>query len=152
MARPTRDVRRRTFSVAGFSAGDWIILAATVLLFIALIVNWWTGQGSLNSVRYSQVYFVIMLVLILFTIVLVGYPMLESEARLRPLPFASPPIVILIGFVMFLATIFELGRYEGVAQTTVSPGFGIYLALICSCVYLVGALIKWGSRERRVVQ
>jgi len=150
MARPTRDVRRRALNVAHLDAGDWLILFASVLLFIALIVNWWVRGGSVNSAWRSEVYFVVMLLMILATIVLVAYPMLEAEMGTRPLPFATPPILILIGLVIFLSTLYELGRYEGVAQPTISPGFGVFLALICSALYLVGALIKWGSRERRL--
>lgn len=151
MARPTRDVRRRTFNIGQLGSGDWVLFAATFALFIALIVNWWTGgSGAVNSVRFSEIYFVAMLILILATIALITYPVIQSEVNLRPLPFATPPIMILIGLIIFCATVYECGRYQGVAQTTVSPGFGIYLALICAVVYLVGALIKWGSRERGV--
>jgi magnesium-transporting ATPase (P-type) len=150
MARPTRDVRRSTLNVARLESGDWIILGSSVLLFIALIVNWWVSGGSFNSVHWSKLYFLGMLILILATIVLTAYPMLEAESGFRPLPFAIPPVFLLIGFIMFLATIYEFGRYQGVQQPTVSPGFGLYLALVCCTLYLVGALIKWGSRERRI--
>ena len=150
MARPTRDARRRSINVGNLNAGDWVILAACFLLFVALIGGWWTNPGGVNSVRFSQLYFVAMLVLILATIVLIIYPLLQAEAGLRPLPLATPPILIVIGFLILLGTVYELGRYRGIAQTTVSPGFGIYFALICSVIYLIGALAKWGSRERRI--
>ena len=51
VACPTRDVRRRTFNIGRLGSGDWVIFAATFALFIALIVNWWTGgAGAVNSV------------------------------------------------------------------------------------------------------
>jgi hypothetical protein len=150
MARPTRDARRRTLNIARIESGDWIVLGASVILFIALINNWWVGNGNLNSVHYSELYFVLMLLLILLTVFLVAYPMLQAEAGLSRLPFALPPIFLLIGLAMIFATVYEFGRYQGVVQPTVSPGFGLYLALVCCVIYLVGGLVKWGSRERRI--
>ena len=150
MARPTRDTRRRALSVADLTSGDWIMLGASLLLFIALIANWWDGTAPENSVWRSGIYFIIMLILILATIALAIYPLLQSEMKLPELPVATPPVFIAIGFVIFLYTLYELGRFQGVAQPTVSAGFGIYLALICGLLYLVGALVKWGGRERRL--
>lgn len=150
VARPTRDSRRRALNVAQIGSGDWIMLGASLLLFIALIANWWVGAGGENAAWKSGAYFVLMLILILATIVLAIYPSLQTEMKLPTLPFASPPVFILLGFVIFLTTLYELGRFTGVAQSTVSPGFGIYLALICALLYLVGALVKWGNRERRL--
>jgi len=148
MARPTRETRRRALNVGDLGSGDWIMLGACLLLFIALIANWWDGDAPENAVWKSGIYFTIMLILILLTVVLALYPLLRTEVKLPDLPVATPPVFILIGFVIFLFTLFELGRFEGVHQLDVSPGFGLYLALICGAIYLVGALVKWGSRER----
>ena len=150
MARPTRDMRRPTINVGDLNSGDWIVLGASLLLFIAIIANWWVSGGSDNAAWKSGIYFILMLLMILATIFLAFYPTVRSEFNLPQLPWATPPLFILIGFIIFLATLYELGRYTGVAQATVSPGFGIYLALICSLLYLMGALVKWGSRERRL--
>jgi hypothetical protein len=150
MARPTRDARRRLISVGSLDSGDWIMLGASLLLFIALIANWWDGDASENAVWHSGIYFAVMLIMILATVILALYPSLQSEMSLRNLPVALPPLFILIGFVIFLGTLYELGRFTGVAQSDVSPGFGIYLALICSVIYLIGSLVKWGNRERRL--
>jgi len=152
MARPTRDTRRRLVNAGELGSGDWIMLGSSLLLFIALIAGWWVSGGNDNAAWQSGWYFVFMLILILITIVLVAYPAFQSEARLPALPFNTPPVFILIGFVMFLMTFYELGRYQGVLQSTISPGFGIYLALISSALYLVGAMVKWGNRERRLVK
>jgi len=150
MGRPTRDIRRRALNVGDLNSGDWIMLGASTLLFIALIANWWVAGDSVNAAWRSGLYFILMLLVILATVVLAMWPLLRMESRLPALPFATPPVFIMIGFIIFLATIYELGRYTGVLHTTVSPGFGIYLAMICSVIYLIGALVKWGSRERRL--
>lgn len=150
VARPTRDMKRSAINVSDLGSGDWIVLGASILLFIALIGNWWVGGGSLNAAWRSQIYFFVMLLLILGTIGLVMYPLLLPESGSSTPKFALAPVFIAIGFVIFLATLYELGRYTGIAQPTVSPGFGIYLALISSLLYLMGALVKWGSRERRL--
>lgn len=150
MARPTRDVRRRSVGLGHLAAGDFIVLLVSLLLFFALIINWWVSNASLNAVKYSQLYFVIVLILILATVGLVMYPILESEANLRPLPFATPTILLAIGFLILLMTTYELGRYEGVGLGNVGPGFGLWLAFVCSWLYLLGALVKWGSRQRRL--
>ncbi len=131
-------------------AGDFGILIASVLLFVALIPNWWASGQSFNAVKYSVVYFVIVLVLILVTIGLILYPLMESEAGIRALPFATPPLFLSIGFLLLLITTFELGRYDGVGSAF-RAGFGLWLAEICCVVYLIAGLVKWGSRERRLL-
>lgn len=150
MGRRTREPRRAALNIAELNAGDFVMLAACGVLFLALILNWWVGGDTDNAVWKSSGYFILMLLLILATVVLAIYPLLQSESSLPRLPFATPPMFIAIGFVIFLSTLYEFGRYTGVLQHTVSPGFGIYLALVCGLLYLVGALIKWGSRERRI--
>lgn len=148
MARPTRDVRPTALNVANLNAGDGIMLVVVVLLFVALVFNWWVSGQGVNAVKFSELYFVVVLILILVTIGLIVYPMIQSEAGIRPLPFATPPVLLLVGFVILLTTTYELGRYDAVGTTTVSAGFGLWLAFVCSWLYLVGALIKWSSRER----
>lgn len=150
MARPTREARRRS-TADQISAGDYIVLVMSAVLFVALLPNWWVHGANINSLKFSQLYFVIMLVLILITLGLLVYPILQSEAHLRPLPFATPPVFLLIGFLMLLGTVYELGRYQGVVPSSVTPGFGLILALIGTIVYLGGAIIKWGSRQRQLV-
>lgn len=149
MARPTRDVRRRSLNIGNLSAGDYVLLVVSFVLFLALILNWWVSGASVNAVKFSQFYFVIVLILILVTLGLIVYPLLEAEANLRPLPFATAPLLLAIGFLLLLMTTYELGRYNGIGST-VNPGFGLWLAFVCSWLYLLGALIKWGSRQRQL--
>jgi magnesium-transporting ATPase (P-type) len=129
--------------------GDYLMLLVSILLFLALTLNIWIRNESVNSLEHSGWYFIIMLVLILLTLVLVVYPVLETELSLPPLPFATPPVLLATGFLILLTTTYELGRYNGVGAVTVSAGIGLWLAFICSIVYLLGALIKWAGRERR---
>ena len=41
---------------------------------------------------------------------------------------------------------YEFGKYACFQCQGVSRGFGIWLALISAVIYLVGAVIRWGSR------
>ncbi|HZT96692.1 MAG TPA: hypothetical protein VFB34_07625 [Chloroflexota bacterium] len=150
MGRPTRDVRRRSFDFSDLNAGDYVVLAATVVMFIALLGNWWVNGLAVNAAYHSQLYFVIELVLLLLTVVLVVYPLVHSELGLRPLPFATPPIMLAIGFLLLLTTTYELGRYTGVGVIGIGAGFGLWMAFVAAWVYLLGAVIKWGGRQRRL--
>lgn len=149
MARPTRDIRRRATNIGPLESGDWLLLGSSVLLFFAVVVNWWVSGGHVNAAKFSLAYFVVMLMLIIGTIGLICYPLFQAEASLPAIPLATPPLYLVIGVVMVVASIYELGRYEGVAQPTVSPGFGLYLAIVSSLLYALGALLKWASRQRR---
>lgn len=151
MARPTRDVRRRSLNLNRLGAGDYIMLLVCIVMFFALTLNIWVSNESVNSLEHSAWYFTVELVLLLLTLVLVVYPVLESELSLPALPFATPPILLATGFLILLTTTYELGRYDGVEQVNLSAGIGMWLAFICSIVYLIGAVIKWASRERRAV-
>jgi len=127
------------------------MLLVSIVMFFALTLNIWVRNESVNSLAHSGWYFVIMLILLLLTLVLVIYPVLETEMGLPPLPFATPPVLLATGFLILLTTTYELGRYDGVGAVTVSAGIGLWLTFICSIVYLLGALIKWAGRERRAV-
>ncbi len=125
------------------------MLLVSIVMFFALTLNIWVSNENVNSLAHSGWYFIIELILLLLTLVLVVYPVLESELSLPPLPFATPPVLLATGFLILLTTTYELGRYDGVGAVTVSAGIGLWLTFICSIVYLIGALIKWAGRERR---
>jgi hypothetical protein len=57
-----------------------------------------------------------------------------------------------LGAVLLLIFVYELGKYACFQCQGVSRGFGIWLALISSVIYLIGAVIRWGSRPTRQSQ
>lgn len=148
MARPTRVTRYRTLDLTRLTAGDFAILGASALLFLALFVNWWANGQNVNALEHSSLYVTVSLVLLLVTVVLVIYPTLEPEFDLPPLPFATPLVLLGIGLVVLIMAVFELGRYIGVDNVGITPGIGPWLAIIASAIYLLGATVKWGSRPR----
>jgi hypothetical protein len=54
-----------------------------------------------------------------------------------------------MGTILLLMYFFEYGKYSCITCQGVTHGFGIYVGLIASVVYIVGAVIKWGSRQTR---
>jgi magnesium-transporting ATPase (P-type) len=148
MSHLTRATRRHTIDLRQLALGDYIILVASVILFFALLLNWWASGQNVNAFQHSWLYAVITLVFLLITIVLVTYPLFQPEFRLPPLPVATPPLLLILAFLILLSVVYELGRYVGVDNVGIAPGFGLWLAFIASLVYLLGALIKWGARLR----
>ena len=149
MARPTRDVRRSAVSQGSLESGDWLLLAASALLFFAVVVNWWVSDSNFNAAQFSKAYFVVMVLLAVGTVILICYPFIQAQIGLPSLPVATPPLYLSVSVILILSTVYELGRYEGVTQPTISPGFGLYLAIVSSVLYGLGALLKWAGRERR---
>src|SRR5437867_1545256 len=112
MVRPTRDVRRGSVVFGQLGTGDLIILFVSGVLFLAIMLNWWVSNMSVNAWQFSQLYFVIVLLVILATLAVDLYPLLETEMGFRPLPVATPPLFLGMGFLLLLMTTYELGRYD----------------------------------------
>jgi hypothetical protein len=54
-----------------------------------------------------------------------------------------------MGAILLLMFMFEFGKYSCILCQGVSRGFGIYVGLIASVVFIIGAIIRWGSRPTR---
>ena len=89
MARPTRDIRRPSVNVGQLTAGDFILLLDSVLLLIALLINEW-AKGASISLKYSEWYFYIVLIMLLVSTVLIVYPLIESEVGLSKATGGDP--------------------------------------------------------------
>jgi hypothetical protein len=89
---------------------------------------------------------VIVIVFFLATIFLVIYPALSPDLGLPPLPFSTPVVFLTMGAILLLMFTYELGKYACIQCAGLNRGIGIWVALISSILYIVGAVIKWGSR------
>lgn len=149
-ARPRRgpimDLRRITI-------GDYIVLVASLLTVISLFMTWFVSNvpGTHNqwAFTYSEVAAVVVIVFFLATLFLVLYPVIAPEFGLPPLPFSTPLIFLTMGGILLLMFMFEFGKYSCILCQGVSRGFGIYVGLIASVVFIIGAIIRWGSRPTR---
>ena len=149
-SRPRRggfiDLRRITI-------GDYMVLVAGLLTMVSLFLPWFITSIPRThgewAFTYSEAASVIVIVLFLATVFLVLYPAIAVEMRLPPLPFSTPIVYIALGAALLLIFVYELGKYACFQCQGVSRGFGIWLALISSVIYLVGAVIRWGSRPAR---
>jgi hypothetical protein len=145
-------------SLGFLGAGDIVVVGASILLFVALIANWFASDhvGSVNAIKYSGLYFVVALIIILISLALIVWPALHDQGALPALPFAVEPVILGIGALLVLLATYEVGRYTAVtmpgAAGVVTAGFGVGLAFVCSWLYLVGALVKWGSRQRAEIR
>jgi hypothetical protein len=92
---------------------------------------------------------VVVIVFFLATLFLVIYPTVAAEFGLPPLPFSTPLFFLTMGSILLLMFTYELGKYACIECQGVSRGFGIWVAWISSFVYILGAIIKWGSRPVR---
>lgn len=151
--RNTRARRRSFLQLGRVTIGDWIVLVAACLTAISLFLPWFVsnvpGSSTQSAFAYSELFSVVVLVFFLATLALVIYPALSPDLGLPPLPFSTPVIFVFMGLVLLLMYFFEFGKYSCITCQGVSHGFGIYLGLIASFVYLAGAIIKWGSRPTR---
>ncbi|HZU13142.1 MAG TPA: hypothetical protein VFB58_09920 [Chloroflexota bacterium] len=150
-ARP----RRRGFELRRITLGDWVVLVSSLLTLVSLFLPWFVTnvQGAHDqwAFTYSEVYSVIVIVIFLATIFLVLYPVAALEFGLSPLPFSSPLLYFLLGIILLLLSVFEVGKYACIQCQGVVGGFGVYVAVFASLTYILGAVIRWGSRPRRRV-
>jgi hypothetical protein len=140
------DLRRVTI-------GDYVVLVASLLTVVSLFMTWFVSNvpGTHNqwAFTYSEVASVVVIVFFLATVFLVLYPVIAPEFGLPPLPFSTPLIFLTMGGILLLMFMFEFGKYSCILCQGVSRGFGIYVGLISSVVYIIGAIIRWGSRPAR---
>ncbi len=144
-------VRRRGFlDLRQITLGDWIILLASILTVISLFMTWFVtsvpkphGEWAFT---YSEVASVVVIVIFLATVFLIFYPALAEEAGLPPLPITTPVIFLGMGGLMILVFTYELGKYDCIQCQAVSRGFGVVVAFVAAFIYIIGAIIKWGSR------
>lgn len=147
-------VRRRSFvDLRRVTIGDWIVLAASAFTVISLFLPWF-GQSTPRphdewAFTYSEVASVVVIVFFLATLFLVVYPSLSPDLGVAPLPFSTPVVFFFMGAILLLLFTYELGKYACIACQGVSREYGVWVALIAAVVYLVGAIIKFGSRPPR---
>jgi hypothetical protein len=144
-ARPRRsgflDMRRITL-------GDYVVLGAALLMLISLFLPWFSVPGVTGdkwAFAHSEIAAVIVIIFFLASVFLVIYPSISSEMGLPPLPFSTPVVFLIMGAILLLIFTYELGKYSSV------EGFGVWLALLAAIIYIVGAVVKWGSRPSRGV-
>lgn len=148
--RSVRVRRRAFFDLRRITIGDWIVLVAALLTLASLFMTWFTtsvprahGEWAFT---YSEVACVVVIVIFLATLFLVIYPGLSPDVGLPPLPFSTPLIFVTMGTILVLVFDYELGKYACISCQNVSRGYGVWIGFIASCVYVLGAVIKWGSR------
>lgn len=153
--RTVRSRRHRFIDLRRIMIGDYIVLLASLFTLISLFMPWFmtTVPGSHDqwAFTYSEVASVVVIVFFLASLFLVIYPAVSAEAGLPPLPFATPLIFLTMGSVLLLLFMYELGRYDCIQCQVggVGRGFGIWVGLIASLIYLMGAIVRWGSRPVR---
>lgn len=149
--RRTRTRRRSFIELHRITIGDYVILAsavvATISLFLPWLVNNAPGAHDEWAFTYSELAAVIVIVFFLATLFLVIYPSLSPELRLPALPVSTPLIFLTMGGLMLLLFTYELGKYDCIeCQGLVSRGLGVWIGLIAAFLFIIGAVIKWGSR------
>ncbi len=155
--RRSRTRRGSFLELHRITIGDYVILAsaifATISLFLPWLVNNAPGTKNEWAFTYSPWAAVIIIVLFLTALFLVIYPALSPDLRFPALPVSTPLIFLLMGGLMLLLFAYELGKYDCIeCQGLVSRGIGVWIGLIASFIFIVGAVVKWGSRvsTRRV--
>jgi hypothetical protein len=148
--RTVRPRRRGYFDLRRITLGDYIVLASSLVTLISLFLPWFVstipGQHSEWAFTYSPWVSVIVIVFFLATLFLAIYPAVAAGMGLPPMPFGVPLPYMIMGIVLLLSFDFQLGKYGCIECQGTSRGFGIYLGLIASAVYIIGSIIRWSSR------
>lgn len=148
--RRVRPQRRSFIDLRRIAIGDYIVLASALLITVSLFLPWFVtnapGSHSQWAFTYSEIAAVVVIVFFLASIVLVIYPALSPDLRLPVLPFSTPVIFMTMGALLLLLSTYELGKYGCVDCVGASRGFGLWVAFIAAWAFIVGAVIKWGSR------
>lgn len=155
--RRVRPQRRGVIDLGRIAIGDWIVLFAGLLTVASLFMPWFItdvpGSHDQWAFTYSDWASVVVIVFFLATLFLVVYPSLSPELGLPPLPFSTPLIYLVMGGILLLLFVFELGKYGCIIQCQgVTRGFGVYVGLVAALVYILGAVVRWGSRPTRRMQ
>ncbi|GAC1323912.1 MAG: hypothetical protein NVS2B16_06670 [Chloroflexota bacterium] len=153
-----RSVRTRRRSFIDFRRiliGDYIVLVASFMTLVSLFMPWFVSSigpaRSQPAFAYSAVAATVVIIFFLLTLFLVLYPAMSHELGLPPLPFSPPVIFLAVGSVLVLLFTYELGKYACVQCSGSGRGYGVWLAWVASGVYIVGAVVLWGSRPLRRV-
>ena len=154
--RNVRSRRRSYIDLQRVTIGDYIVLVSALLIFISLFLPWFSTSlpqhGDTWAFAYSELAAVVVIIFFLATVFLIFYPALSPDLHLPPLPFATPVIFLTMGAIMLLLFTYEIGKYGCVqACQGVSRGLGLWVALIASIAFIIGAVIRWGSRPMRSV-
>lgn len=150
--RNVRTRRRGFIDLQRINLGDWIVLLAGALTVASLFFPWFVSSVAANTqwaFTYSEVFSVVVIVFFLAALFLVIYPALSPDLGLPPLPFSTPVVFLTMGSILLLSYMYQLGKYACITCTGTSRGFGLWLGLIASFVFIIGAVIKWGSRPTR---
>lgn len=151
--RSVRPHRRRYIDLRRILIGDYIVLVASFMTLVSLFMPWFVSSipptRTQTAFAYSAVASTVVIIVFLGTVFLVLYPAISSELGLPPLPFSTPVVFLALGAVLLLLFTYELGKYACIQCPSGSRGYGVWLAWVASGVYLVGAVIKWGSRPPR---
>lgn len=154
--RSVRPRRRGFIDLRRITIGDYMVLVAGLLTVVSLFLPWFVSSVPRThgewAFTYSEAASVVVIVFFLATVFLVLYPAIATELRLSPLPFSTPIVYMTLGAVLLLLFVYELGKYACFQCQGVSRGFGIWLALISAVMYLIGAVIRWGTRPTRQSQ
>lgn len=148
--RRVRPQRRSFIDLQRITIGDYLVLASALLTFVSLFLPWITLNGPPShsewAFKYSEIAAVIVIVFMLATIFLVIYPALSSDLGLPVMPFSTPVIFLTMGGILVLLFSFELGKYACVLCVGESRGIGLWLAFVSAWVFIIGAVVRWGSR------
>jgi hypothetical protein len=156
--RSVRVRRRSYFDLRRITIGDWIMFVAGAMTVVSLFLPWFVTSVPTTSAphphgewafTYSEWASVIVIVFFLVTLFLVIYPAISPDLGLPPLPFSPPLIFFTMGAILLLVFTYQLGKYACILCTGTSRGYGIWIGLISSGVYILGAVIRWGSRPVR---
>jgi hypothetical protein len=151
--RSVRSRRTGFFDARRIMLGDYVVLASSLITLISLFLPWFAsstyGVRSQWAFTYSEIACVVVIVFFLATLFLVIYPAIAGGSGLPPLPFAPPLIYLCLGIILLLMFDFQLGKYSCIQCQGTGRGFGIWLGLIASMAYIIGAVIRWSSRPAR---
>lgn len=154
--RSVRPRRRGFIDLRRITIGDYMVLVGGLLTVVSLFLPWFISSVPRThgewAFTYSEAASVVVIVFFLASVFLVLYPAIATEMGLPPMPFSTPVVYMLLGGILLLLFVYEFGKYACFQCQGVSRGFGIWLALISSVIYLIGAVIRWGSRPTRQSQ
>ncbi|GAC1442945.1 MAG: hypothetical protein NVSMB52_00730 [Chloroflexota bacterium] len=149
--RRVRPQRSGFIDLELITIGDYIVLAAAILTGISLFLPWVSlSQPRTHSewaFTYSEIAAVVVIVFFLASVFLILYPAVASAFGVPPLPFATPLLFLAMGSLLLLIFTFQLGKYDCSIQCVgASRSIGVWVAWVASVFFIIGSIIKWGSR------
>ena len=122
-------------------AGEWVVGAAGVALFVSLFLDWYEIKGTPVGLSGWDVFDVIDVVLCVIAIAAMALAIVTAFQRTPAIPIAMASIVTFLAFMGLVLVVYRVIDEPDSAALRLSRSVGIWVALGSSVALLAGCFL-----------